>query len=56
MYTMLSIRTATNKARQSITLLGEKLVIREKTFLKVQNRQLGMMLVSGYIFEYGNSR
>ena len=31
-------------------ILGKRL-----TFLKVQNRQLGTRLVSGYIFEYGNS-
>ena len=42
--TMLFIRTGTNKSRQSY--YQKRSLI---TFLKVQNRQLGMKLVSGYI-------
>ena len=47
---MLFIRTTVDKAGQSY--YSEK----SFTFLKVQNGQLGTRLVSGYIFEYRNSR
>ena len=49
--TVFFIRTGSTESQQSYYL--EKNL---PTFLKVQNRQLGTRLVSGYIFEYGNCR